>query len=201
MNLFYDYFLLTSTAISSRMLVFVYGTLKRGYSNHHWMRGATFVDNARTVERFALYAVTFPYLTRNSAIYNVCWIHGVISSISKHFNHQEDICWDDWLTFCEIQHDFEVILIQKWLWSSPFDIVDLDSCFFLSKAPLIQVQGELFEINDAILAKLDELEGYPGFYDREIIDVTDSSGNNRKAWVYTCDSPEGPLLPDGVYLE
>jgi gamma-glutamylaminecyclotransferase len=34
--------------------VFVYGTLKRGFPNHHYMTGATFVGMARTVERYPL---------------------------------------------------------------------------------------------------------------------------------------------------
>jgi gamma-glutamylcyclotransferase (GGCT)/AIG2-like uncharacterized protein YtfP len=31
----------------SGMLVFVYGTLKRGHGNHHWMAGAAFLGEAR----------------------------------------------------------------------------------------------------------------------------------------------------------
>lgn len=38
-------------------LVFVYGTLKRGGSNHAWMAGQQFVGEARTVPGFCLYAL------------------------------------------------------------------------------------------------------------------------------------------------
>lgn len=34
--------------------VFVYGTLKRGFPNHHYMTGAEFVCEARTVEAYPL---------------------------------------------------------------------------------------------------------------------------------------------------
>jgi gamma-glutamylaminecyclotransferase len=34
--------------------VFVYGTLKRGFANHSFMEGATFVGEARTLQRYPL---------------------------------------------------------------------------------------------------------------------------------------------------
>lgn len=46
-------------------LVFVYGTLKRGQWNHHLLRGQTHVGNGETKEKFALYALAFPWLTKN----------------------------------------------------------------------------------------------------------------------------------------
>lgn len=39
----------------SSKLVFVYGTLKRGLSNHGWMRGQTFLGEARTVPRYRMF--------------------------------------------------------------------------------------------------------------------------------------------------
>ena len=36
-------------------LIFVYGTLKRGERNHHFMTGQTFVAEARTLPGFRLY--------------------------------------------------------------------------------------------------------------------------------------------------
>lgn len=38
-----------------RQLVFVYGTLKRGCCNHGWMRGATYVGEARTQSQFRMF--------------------------------------------------------------------------------------------------------------------------------------------------
>ena len=34
--------------------VFVYGTLKRGFPNHHYMTGATYIGDARTVDAYPL---------------------------------------------------------------------------------------------------------------------------------------------------
>ena len=39
----------------SSTLVFVYGTLKRGLSNHRWLRGQTFLGEARTVPRYRMF--------------------------------------------------------------------------------------------------------------------------------------------------
>lgn len=38
-----------------KTLVFVYGTLKRGLSNHGWLRGQTFVDEARTQPSYRIF--------------------------------------------------------------------------------------------------------------------------------------------------
>jgi gamma-glutamylaminecyclotransferase len=38
-------------------LVFVYGTLKRGYSNHHLLAGQQFLGEARTARGFALFSL------------------------------------------------------------------------------------------------------------------------------------------------
>lgn len=42
--------------------LFVYGTLKREFSNHYFLRKAEFVGPARTVERYALYVDEFPFV-------------------------------------------------------------------------------------------------------------------------------------------
>ena len=33
------------------------------------------------------------------------------------------------------------------------------------------IVGEVYEVNDALLADLDELEGYPGYYDRKLVSI------------------------------
>ena len=38
-------------------LVFVYGTRKRGGSNHHYLAGQTLIGTARTVAGFTLYSL------------------------------------------------------------------------------------------------------------------------------------------------
>lgn len=43
--------------MSKEKLVFVYGTLKRGCSNHHYLTGQKFVGETRTVPGFRLYSL------------------------------------------------------------------------------------------------------------------------------------------------
>ena len=38
-------------------LIFVYGSLKRGLSNHHWLEGQRFVGEARTAPGYRLYSL------------------------------------------------------------------------------------------------------------------------------------------------
>lgn len=38
-----------------KTLVFVYGTLKKGYSNHHYLHGQTFIQEAETLPNYRLW--------------------------------------------------------------------------------------------------------------------------------------------------
>ncbi len=46
------------------------------------------------------------------------------------------------------------------------------------------VKGELFLVDEKVLATLDELEGHPVVYRRELIEVFDESGARMLAWAY-----------------
>lgn len=47
--------------------VFVYGTLKRGGSNHHFLAGQRYLGNARTTGSYTLYAVAdYPGMVRSA---------------------------------------------------------------------------------------------------------------------------------------
>lgn len=68
--------------------VFVYGTLKRGLSNHFFLREARFLGQARTVERYALYEDEFPLVTRIQA---VSPIQGEVYEVSEKILHHLDV--------------------------------------------------------------------------------------------------------------
>jgi len=53
---------------------------------------------------------------------------------------------------------------------------------YLSKTEHSSIKGELYEIDD--LAKIDVLEEYPTFYDREQIDIIGDNGFKYKAYCY-----------------
>lgn len=46
------------------MTLFVYGTLKKGFENHHFLDGAKFIGNATTKEKYPMVNVikAYPYL-------------------------------------------------------------------------------------------------------------------------------------------
>jgi gamma-glutamylcyclotransferase (GGCT)/AIG2-like uncharacterized protein YtfP len=44
-----------------KRLVFVYGTLKRGFWNNYLLEGSELLGEGTTLERFSLYTVGFPY--------------------------------------------------------------------------------------------------------------------------------------------
>lgn len=46
------------------------------------------------------------------------------------------------------------------------------------------VKGELYEVDSDVLKTLDELEGHPVIYYRDIIEVFDEKGNKVLAWAY-----------------
>ncbi|MFH1061016.1 MAG: gamma-glutamylcyclotransferase family protein [Pseudomonadota bacterium] len=57
--------------MSEEHLVFVYGTLRKGYQNHHLLAGARDLGPARTVALHALYLDDYPYLVKGHAVCRV----------------------------------------------------------------------------------------------------------------------------------
>lgn len=105
--------------------VFVYGTLKRQHGNNRLLNTATFKQECKTVDLFALGGKGIPY-------------------------------------------------------AFPEDVIPEEYRDRLS----FPVIGELYEIDDPITAMdLDNLEGYPMFYNRRIISVD----CGRDAWIYTIE--------------
>jgi len=47
-----------------KQYVFVYGTLKRGYSNHALLQGCGYLGVAQTVDKFAMYERGIPYVSK-----------------------------------------------------------------------------------------------------------------------------------------
>ena len=50
------------------MKVFVYGTLQRGWHNHHILRTARFIGRATTVRKFGMTDVGFPFMLRDQRV-------------------------------------------------------------------------------------------------------------------------------------
>jgi gamma-glutamylaminecyclotransferase len=52
-------------------VMFVYGTLRRGFENHFLLDGAIFLGAARTREKYALYSENIPYVSKTKEISTV----------------------------------------------------------------------------------------------------------------------------------
>ncbi len=102
-------------------LVFVYGTLKQGFSNHRYLAGSKFLGTGRTVERYAMYASGIPFVVMTEPISE---IHGELYEVDDftletlddleghpdfYRREQAEICLDDgsqpdikaWIFFSE----------------------------------------------------------------------------------------------------
>lgn len=67
-----------------------------------------------------------------------------------------------------------------------------------------RITGELYEVDDATLARLDQLEGHPNFYERVPIGVGLEDGSNVKAEGYVLptswlQNKRGHVIPDGIW--
>lgn len=54
--------------------IFTYGTLKRGFPNHHFLEYATFMSNAVTCEKYQMYPCTnnrFPFLIKSEKVQQI----------------------------------------------------------------------------------------------------------------------------------
>lgn len=63
------------------------------------------------------------------------------------------------------------------------------------------VNGALYEISEKDLAELDLYEGYPEYYTRQEVMVTDNSGTFHKAWVYIMTEECGKRRDHGSYSD
>jgi len=68
-------------------IVFVYGTLLSGYSNHYLLNDSQFIDTGRTVNKYALYFQILPYVVKES----VSYIHGELYKVNS--STFENIDW------------------------------------------------------------------------------------------------------------
>ncbi|OQW95011.1 MAG: hypothetical protein BWK79_03835 [Beggiatoa sp. IS2] len=63
-----------------------------------------------------------------------------------------------------------------------------------------QTKGEVYEVDEILLQQLDELEGHPHDYCRELISVVLANGESIEAWIYLHpDAKRHPLIKDGIW--
>ncbi len=113
-------------------LVFVYGTLKKGFGNHYLLENSKFIGRAKTKEKYKMTANGIPFVSKSKAVSHII--------------------------------------------------------------------GEVYEVDDETLEKLDFLEDHPDWYKREKVKVVLEDGKELEAWLYFNEISEGEyLIPDGEF--
>lgn len=51
--------------------LFVYGTLKRGQANHRYLKGAEFIGEGESVEKFVMFDIGVPVVTRDKKVASI----------------------------------------------------------------------------------------------------------------------------------
>jgi len=67
--------------------------------------------------------------------------------------------------------------------------------------PRYRIRGELYRVNDAVLAELDALEEHPRDYVRRQIEIECDDAARHIAWLYFHPAPPGRLMPTGDYRD
>jgi len=111
--------------------LFVYGTLKRNFSNYHLLKTSQYLGTGYTKEKYAMYESGIPFVVKGE--------------------------------------------------------------------PVSHIYGELYEVDDMTLYRLDKLEGHPSWYCREQVEIMTESEDTIKAWLYFYPEKNGTLNTSGVY--
>lgn len=110
--------------------LFVYGTLRRGYWNHHYIAHCRFIGKGLTKEKYAMFCTGIPFVCR--------------------------------------------------------------------EPKTSRIVGELYEVDEETLKRVDSLEGHPHWYVREPVRV-EVEGITYTAWMYFCSESRGMLVQSGDY--
>tara|TARA_R100000808_G_scaffold9318_2_gene25665 strand:+ start:7845 stop:8195 length:351 start_codon:yes stop_codon:yes gene_type:complete len=73
--------------------------------------------------------------------------------------------------------------------------------FVTDKEQVSPIHGELFAVDEAVLAATDRVEGHPNAYTRRLTNVRTSDGETHEAWLYFYDHDmtHRTLVPNGRY--
>ena len=62
------------------------------------------------------------------------------------------------------------------------------------------IVGEVYEIDGPTLEILDNFEGHPDCYRRELVDIVLDAGSQIQAWIYFNPEPAGAVVQSGDFL-
>lgn len=72
----------------------------------------------------------------------------------------------------------------KALASLEYSLYDNGMAHMIREKTDVQAKGEVYLVDEDVLKELDNFEGHPVVYKREMIDIVDENGNEFTAWAY-----------------
>lgn len=101
--------------------VFVYGTLKKGFSNHCFLRNAVFVGQGWTVDSYALYLDEYPGVYRDNPVGRV---RGEVYEVDRRLLARLDALEDHPALYC--REKIDVLLddgrtVRVWIYFYPYE--------------------------------------------------------------------------------
>ena len=103
-------------------------------------------------------------------------------------------------------HNFRLLEDSKFLGKATtapeFSMLHLGGFPGIIRGGETAIHGEVFEVDDATLLRLDRLEGHPGFYRREETTVVGEDGNELPVSLYVLPEKwrdHKSIIPSGVW--
>jgi gamma-glutamylaminecyclotransferase len=107
-----------NSSVKETTILFVYGTLKRGFENHPIVEESRFIGTARSVQPMAMWGIEFPYVSDKLPLYP---IFGEVYEVSEAVLRLTDALEDHPRLYQRSVRDFSLVggnVIAAWIYLS-----------------------------------------------------------------------------------
>ena len=73
--------------------------------------------------------------------------------------------------------------------------------YVVENEKISHIVGEVYEVDEETLKRIDCLEGHPDYYRRKKVPIILDSGEEVEAWIYFYPEPYGILVKSGDYKD
>ncbi|NPA62821.1 MAG: gamma-glutamylcyclotransferase [Methanococci archaeon] len=73
--------------------------------------------------------------------------------------------------------------------------------YVVENEKISHIVGEVYEVDEETLKRIDRLEGHPDYYERKKVKIILESGEEIEAWLYFYPEPYGILVKSGDYKD
>ena len=103
------------------------------------------------------------------------FVYGTLQACAHTIRSLSESSESEFVAHCQTQNNYQM-----------YDLGHFPAVTIGNQSEGHPVLGELWRVTDRVRSELDVIEGYPDFYDREIIDTTAG-----RAWMYYLPKPCG----------